>query len=321
MFGNKIGWILSMIIAGLMGWGIFTLGAAPAIAKPSGKFKNLATPIHLPMSPDEALPGLMTEDRDAGDQYRQAIQLYLEDRRAYDKDKQYDRRDKLPAIKLLVEAASARKASIFSATPETLVNYRYPWPELDVLMKLGMISNSIAFTAQARGDEATTKTYAGATFALGAKLYEERLTHGELDAGQKLMQTAGDTFKALAKRIGDIAAELHWQKFGEQTAAYYKQNIQALYQNLARDSGADAGDTFALAMQNPDRMWRVESILKIGRFKFNASRYGDQVGAKRMLENPEKYKYADWSKDKDPAIRAAAKAAKELTIEQFRMIQ
>jgi hypothetical protein len=321
MFGNKIGWMLSVIIAGLMGWGIFVLGSAPVIAKPSGKFKNIATPINLPMSPSEALPGVMTEDRDAGDDYRQAIQLYLEDPRAYDKGKQYDRRDKLPAIDLLVSAAKAKKASIFSAKPETLVNYRYPWPELDALMKLGLISNSIAFTAQARGDEATTKTYASATFALGAKLYDERLTHGELDAGQKLMQTAGDTFKALAKRTGDTATELRWQKFGEQTGTYYKQNIQALYQNIARDSATDAGDTFALAMQNPDRMWRVESILKIGRYKFNASRYGDQVGAKRMLENPEKYKYTDWSKDPDPAVRAAAKAAKELTIEQFRMIQ
>jgi hypothetical protein len=274
------------------------------------------------MSPAEALPGVMTEDRDAGEQYRQALAQYLDDKKTYGgKGAYYDRRDKLPAIDLLVAATSAKKANIFASKPETLVNYQYPWPELDALVNLGLIANSIAFSAQARDDEENVRKYANACFALGAHLYEERLTHGEFNSGLMLMQKAGDTFKTYAKKKGDSATELRWQKFGEQTSSYYKQNVQALYQNLSRDSGTDAGDTFALAQQNPDRMWKVESILKIGRFKFNASRYGDQVGAKRMLENPEKYKYADWSKDEDPAVRAAAKAAKELTIEQFRMIQ
>jgi hypothetical protein len=328
MYGNRPGWLISVLIAVAMGWMIFNFGRAPAIGKPSGQFKNLAEPIKLPIPPDQALPGVMTQDRDAGEQYRQAIEAYLTDRRTYDKSepKYYDRRDKLPAIDLLVSAAPAKRATIFSPKPETLVNYRYPWPELDALMKLGMIANQIAFSAQARGDEETTNKYAGACFSLGAKLYEERLTHGELDVGLKLMQTAGDTFKSFAKKKGDAAAVARWEQFGQQTSGYYTTNIQKLIQKVFSagrgDVDAHAGDVFELARRNPDRMWRVESILKVGRYKYQATRMGDQVGAKRMLsDDPTKYGYEDWTKHEDPAVRTAAKAARELTIEQFRMIQ
>ena len=328
MFGNKQGWIISVLIAAAMGWILVKFGQAPAIAKPSGQFVNLTQPIKLPIVPAEALPGVMTEDRDAGEQYRQAIQAYMDDRKTYDKaePKYYDRRDKLPAIDLLVSAAPAKRATIFSPKPETLVNYRYPWPELDALMKLGLIANSIAFSAQARDDQETTRKYANACFSLGAKLYEERLTHGEFDVGLKLMQTAGDTFKSLAKRKEDSAAQAKWEQFGQQTNTYYVNNIQKLYQKVVSqarpDVAAYAGDVFELARNSPDRMWRVESILKVGRYKFNATRSGDQVGAKRMLsDDPGQFGYEDWTKHEDPAVRTAAKAAKELTIEQFRMIQ
>jgi hypothetical protein len=328
MFGNRQGWIMSALIVLAMGWIIVKLGRVPGIAKPSGEFTNLTAPIKLPIGPAEALPNVMTEDRDAGDLYRQAIAAYVKDPKPYDKSepKYYDRRDKLPAIDLLIKASTAKRASIFLPKPETLVNYRYPWPELDKLMKLGLISNSIAFSAQARNDAETTNKYARACFALGAKLYEERLTHGELDVGLKLMQTAGDTFKTLAKKQGDAATEARWEQFGQQTSSYYMTSIQTLYQKVVSDSSADvglyAGDVFELARHSPDRMWRVESILKVGRYKYKATRIGDQIGAKRMLSDyPPRFGYEDLMTHDDPAVRAAAQAAKNLTIEQFRMIQ
>jgi hypothetical protein len=330
MYGNKEGWVMSVAIVavvGLMLWK-FELLTVPSIARPSGQFKNLREPIALPVKPEDALAGVMTEPRDAGDLYWEAIKLYQESPETYDKPqpKYTDRLGELKAVDLLVQATGAKDATIFLRKPELLVNYRYPWPEMDALFKLGIVANSIAFSFQARGDEAQTKKYAHACFALGAKMYTERLTHGELDAGLKLMQTAGDTLKTLAKKQGDKAEQDKWQRFGDATSEYYKSKVQKLYQVVMSAGmihiGGNAGDVFELAQHNEDRMWKVESLLKVGRYKFNAARKGDQVGAERMLsDDPVRYGYQDWTKSPDPAVKAAALAAKKLTVEEYRTIQ
>jgi hypothetical protein len=59
-------------------------------------------------------------------------------------------------------------------------------------------------------------------------------------------------------------------------------------------------------------MFRVEAILKIGRYRFDAARKGDQLAAPRVLR-----RLAD---DPDPVIQAAANAALALTLEQYRTI-
>src|SRR5688572_19147247 len=100
MLGNKVGWLMSVLIALATGWIIVTFGRAPAIARPSGQFANLTAPIKLPVAPAEALPNVMTEGRDAGQEYRAAIQAYLGNASSCDKTGQnyYARRGKLPAI-------------------------------------------------------------------------------------------------------------------------------------------------------------------------------------------------------------------------------
>lgn len=330
MYGNKEGWVMSVAIiavVGLMLWK-FELLAAPSIAKPSGQFKNLREPIALPVKPEEVLAGVITEDRDAGDLYWQAIKLYQESPETYDKTrpKYTDRLGELKAIDLLVQATSARNANIFLRKPELLVNYKYPWPEMDALYKLGIVANSIAFSFQAQGDEVQTKRYAHAAFSLGAKMFNERLTHGELDAGIKLMQASGDTLKTLAKKQNNKAEQDKWEQFGQATKGYYEAKILKLYQVVMSAGmvhiGANAGDVFELAQHNEDRMWKVEALLKVGRYRFNAARKGDQVGAERMLsDDPTKYGYQDWTKSPDPAVRAAALAAKQMTVEEYRMIR
>jgi hypothetical protein len=330
MFGNKEGWLVSVAIVavvGLMLWK-FELLTAPGIARPSGQFKDLREPIALPVKPEEALAGVMTEDRDAGDLYWKAIKLYQDAPETYENKgaKYTDRLDDLKAVDLLVDATAAKQATIFLRKPELIVNYKYPWPEMDALFEVGRVANSIAFSFQARGDEAQTKKYAHASFSLGAKLYNERITHGELDVGIKLMQGAGDTLRTLAKRQGDKAGEERWQKFGDATSNYYKTRVLDLYRALMSEGlvqiEANAGDVFELARHNDDRMWKVESLLRLGRYKYNATRKGDQIGARRMLsDDPTRYGYQDWTKSPDPAVKAAALAAKKLTVEEYRTIE
>ena len=331
MWGNQQGWIISAVLAVLMGWMIWTFGQVEAMAAPSGQFTNLEEPIQLPIAPADIMPGVMTEDRDAGDTYRQAIKLYREDRKPYDKFEVVRLADakKLSALELLLQASSAKRAKIFIDKPQTLVNYSFPWPELDAIFNLGQIANSVGHyyvVSPKNANEELAMQYLQASFSLGAKLYEERLVHAEMMNGIKLMQGAVDSLRELAKRKGDTAREQQLKQFGDQTNAYYVAKVQKLYEKVVTGSPMElskhSGDVFALAMKNPDRMWRTEAILKVGRYKYEkGGTPGDQVWATRMLEDPKRLGITDFAEDPDPAVRAAGIAAKGLTVEQFRMIQ
>ncbi len=331
MWGNKEGWLVSTIILALMGWMLWTFGRPEGISKPSGQFANLTDPIRLPVLPDEVLPGIMTEDRDAGDAYWQAIQLYLADAKAY---KTFDfknvgKASEIKPVGLILKATGAKRASIFINRPQILVNYKFPWPEMDAASRLGQLVNSIGHyyvVSKTNADETQAKRYLHAGFSLGTKLYEERVIESEMISGIQLMRGAADSLRELAKRKGDAAAEQALLRFGNETNNYYTTKIQKLYQKVGATGVTDlrvyAGDVFALATKNPDRMWRTEALLKIGRYKFEkGGSVGDQLWARRLLDEPQRFGFPDFAQDADPAVRAAAAAARDLTLEGFGRIK
>src|SRR5689334_15621610 len=115
MWGNKPGWFISAVILAVMGWMLWSFGRPEGVSPPSGQFK-LAEGIKLPVSPEEALPGVMTEDRDAGELYQQAIRIYQENPRGYDnfEVKHVERIPDLRALAFVVEATTAKRSKIFA---------------------------------------------------------------------------------------------------------------------------------------------------------------------------------------------------------------
>ena len=74
------------------------------------------------------------------------------------------------------------------------------------------------------------------------------------------------------------------------------------------------GDIFEFAQKSPEPMWQTESVLKLGRMVYMDSvTPGDQRGARRVLKQ-----MADRA-DLAPAVHTAAVAARDLTLEKFRM--
>ena len=329
MFGNKEGWILSAVIAGLLGWMFLKLGRLEPIPAPSGQFANLSAPVQLPVAPADAVPGVMTEDRDAGEQYWQAIELFRKFPTDYRRSELSNTAKvaRLPALNLVIEGASAKRANLFAQRPEVLVNYKFPWPELDAISELGQFCNSVGhYYVVRKPDEKLAKRYLHAGFSLGAKLFDERVTHAEMMAGVKLMQGAVLSLKELAKQQKDAARLAALDRFANETSAWHTPSVNNLYQKInsteRNDLLAHAGDVFEVAQTHPDRMWRVEAILKLGRYRYNAPRRSDQVWAQRMLgDKPERWGFADPTKDPDPAVKTAAAAAKGLTLDQYRGIR
>src|SRR5687768_16361048 len=110
MWGNRQGWIFSAVIVGLMGWMLWTLSRVPQPLPPSGMFPNLLKPVALPVQPETLLPP-PDVDGNAGDKYIEAVGLYEQDKRLYDrfhKKFEVETIPELKAVELLVEAAPMR---------------------------------------------------------------------------------------------------------------------------------------------------------------------------------------------------------------------
>jgi hypothetical protein len=70
-----------------------------------------------------------------------------------------------------------------------------------------------------------------------------------------------------------------------------------------------AGDIIAFAQSSQERMWRIEALIAVGRFKLSTG-VGNQTAARRALHT--------LVNDPDPRVAIAAVAARDVTKETLR---
>lgn len=315
MFGNLQGWLISLVIA-LGGGCLLWLGSrVPPVSQPSGKFPHLLGKIALPIDAKNLAPVAMTEPCDAGDHYRAAIDEFLANRAQYEKWHQNAKsalEAKPAAVERLLDATSCGRMTLFRKAPAQVVSYDAEQPAVDAIEKLGMMAVQRGMLLR-KDQPAEARRYLAAAYALGLNLYEERIGWREFNVGVNLLTEAA---RYLAEVEDDSARAQMLKRFASEAETYKLAQFE-LYKTLATaDSqtiGRHGGDAFALARGSPETMWRTSAILAIGRMRYNTPRKGDQLAAPREL--------TVWMSDPDPAVRAAAAAAMNLTIEQYRMLR
>jgi hypothetical protein len=337
MFGNRLGWgisaVLTAIILLLLRW----IAQVSAISPPSQGLaartgnvalnlgnpdrQELLDPIQLPFNPQRVLPA-MTETADAGELYRKAIEEYKTDKYTYrdlfetDKPKTSSYKD-LPAIVFIVQAKDRTGMNLFAARPEEVIGYdKETTAPIDALFDVGHAASQLALhllkTKQQPGD---ALTLAEAVFSLGVKMCQERLRWREFEAGAELLRDAAFVIQQLDPARPDIdRVDPGMKVLLRDRCIPLWTVIGSIDQNVV---GRTAGDVFYVAKNSKERLWRIEAILKLGRYKFNAGNEGraaDQrwagLAVKRLANDP----------TLDPVLRAAAKAANELTEARFNMI-
>lgn len=348
MWGNLTGWIIAAglaVLLFLLGSTIVGLGR-PSDPVPIARLVN-GKPTGKPMSPAESLVKLAlpvsptsvvqpTLDGDAGPKLREAIAALNESDvlRQYDRFVNATRRqpseyDRLPMrpIELLVEAGRMRNIRFLDAAPEQSINYdtesRTELRQVDLIAKaaiaLGYWKAFKPQGAEKMQDAAGARRIFESVFLLGAKLFDERVVYDEMNVGLECMASAAGGLMKLAKEEGNTEQLTRLETFDAARAKYVVNHVIPVWRVIS--SMADnvvaqhAGNVFQLAEKSEDPMWRVEAILKIGRFRFSAGRAGDQGHADRVLRKLAR------ETDDDPRLRAAVAAAKALTVEQFRRIR
>jgi hypothetical protein len=312
MWGNALGWCISAVIVAATALGLVVLQERITTVSPTTDLATSANGAALALSIAPAAVLAPADHADTGLLYRKAIEDFEADRTPYmdflQRGTKLEPSD-LPALDHLLAAAKHGRADIFASHPETIITYERTVPELEALRSLGQCAVRIALLKQP-SDPADAARYADAAFALGARLFEERLTLAELRLGielivqsARLIEMCNPPRAAPARQFADACRTLVSRRIDPMAHAIVTIDPAAL--------ATHTGDVFYFARNAQERMWRVESVLAIGRLRFNAARVGDQRIAERVLDR--------LMNDPDLAVRAAAHAAKELTIEQYRL--
>ncbi len=329
MWGNKLGWGISGAMFIVMLGLVLLIETSNRVSPPTAfgrKAENLAK-IELPVNPRGVVTTVMTAGCDAGEHYRKAIDSYIQNPGPYERFAKTRRLNspeaqQMPAIDLILQGASCGQMKLFSNRLEEVINYQNNKKSLDAIHHLGETTLHLGLLHKAAGNLPLAKKHCEAAFALGTHLYEERVVYMEMLHGLGLLGQSATVLASIADAEKDAAKAQALRDFDAQRTSYFQERIVPMYRVVSSiDSKVvrrHSGDLFHFAGNAQEPMWRIESVLAIGRMKYyvgQGGRAGDQRGALRYVRelagNP----------GADPAVRIAAQAAADLTIEQYRMLR
>jgi hypothetical protein len=324
MFGNRLGWGFSLVIVICAGWLGFAIWQAGQISPPTGWATATVRPIEIPRNADSVVPE-MNDPRDAGELYRAAIDDEQANIAAYAALESTDILDPAavaarPGLAKLRDATRCSKMTLFRANPQEILNYDPDKLPLEAIAHLAKTAERIAALSMEKNDETSAGWWYASVFSLGLKLYEERVCYAELTIGEELMGigTVGLQHLAQHQKLSAIIQSLG--QFDTDRLADFDAHITPVWAVVgtidAPTMALHAGDIVLLARDHGvDSLWRVEATLQLGRLKYGGGRRADQLAANRILSE-----MADDSTE-DAAVRCAAAAGRDLTIEQYRMLR
>jgi hypothetical protein len=306
MWGNRLGWIISACIVVVFGFVLVLAGMPAGIESPTGQLSAVGLQVAaLPVDPLSIFkPG--ASDQDASDLYREAMHDYDVHTQQY-QDWENNPSSALAAdpagVEKIVAARDCAKMDLFAKDPTELINYDNDHPGLTALHTVGTVMDQMAFLAGGNNDTAKAKKYGEALFALGYNLARERVRFEEWNEGVQLMRSA-----ALDLVKGDPDKASAYSDFNESVGKFMTDKISPFWQKLdGIDPQGYAGDIFQMAQPtNPEVMWRVEAILRLGRLTYFAPTRGDQLVTRHFLT-----KLAD-DPNEDRLVHTAAAAAVSL---------
>jgi hypothetical protein len=309
MWGNSTGWgisgaiVLLAFFVGLWMYQAAQVTAPTALSTTEANLQPLAIPI-----PSGVVD--MTQSGDAGDLYRRAIDGFKETAAA--EFVQNPNGAPPESIDLVLQGSNLSQCNLFVKKPAELVNYDRQHDAVDTLAVLETDVATAGMKLCATGNTAEGKKYLQAAFALGAKLANERVTYDEYSKGLGFMNGALEELANYAspdEKARLLAAESALVDYDKDHVSPIYTAISSIQQDVI---AIHAGDTFKFAADSKDRMIRVEALLAMGRLHYDAARNADQIRCVHIA--------SQYVNDPDPAVAAAAQAAKDLTPANYNRI-
>jgi hypothetical protein len=316
MWGNLHGWLISAVLAAVILAPLVWLGQMSGMSAPADVATNPANlkKLNLPVDPDEAWP-IFTDDAYASDAYLRLIDSWdvVAERECEDFVKAPSSQTPA-ALAALIDVRHHKRMELFASDYKSLISYDSDHPRLMKLDECGEWCYKAGLSLHVHGRSKEAEPFLEAAFALGRQLYRERLIFDEYQDGAGLMD---DTARAMIQTVTK-GSELYdnLTEFDRQLGEYQDNRVMPIWAVISSVNqdviNRTAGDVLAFATTSEEPMWRVEATLKLGRYKYDAGTLGDQISAARAVRQ--------LTLDHDPTVAAAAAAARDLTIETYRMI-
>jgi hypothetical protein len=302
-------WIIIVLIIAGVGIGV------RIALRPTPPTSLSLDPANLaPLSPPSISPPVvqMNLPGDASKNYRDAVDAYDARPEACESFASDPTGDVPRAFQLVLDATGQIAGNFFIRNPADLIDYQTDHPALQTLEDIGHLMNHTALLLHQQKQEGKAIQFFQAAHALGENLYAERLTFDEYTTGLGLMDEA---IAGLAEceenpRKGDL--ETLETAMRDYDANHVQPIQEALLSADSNETAQHAGDILRFAEISGERMFRVEAILACGRMRYSAVRKADQLAAPRVIQRQ--------LSDPDPAVQTAAAAARDLTVEEYRMI-
>jgi hypothetical protein len=323
MWGNSLGWTISALLVLLVGGWVYLIERRSSLTPATDFSHNEANfqPLKIPELPRSLLP---QSGADAGPMYRSAMEMYFQDRATYSNFAALGKLDspaaaKLPAMEPLIEASNYAAMTLFTEKPSEIINYNLNKPSLEALETLGKVCvDRLALLNQRAGNREAAIKYYRAGFMLGLHLSSERINHAELALGLQLLGKTAPMLARLLDESGNAVDAAAYREFDAQRIAFAQSLEPTLRMVQAVDAktvGEHTGDVFELAKHSKERMWRVEALMALGRVRFFAGTGGTAANQRVAIELLRDVA----ENDEDYVVRTAAGAARNLTVEEFRM--
>jgi hypothetical protein len=316
MWGNRLGWIISAaivaLIAGAFVWASYAAGRTTPPSEFSQKTENFDA-LEFPGDPAHLLTIPDMKNADGGPLYWAAIKTIRDNPEIYEEAKaDLQRVTEYTALTPILEAAHYATADVFRSRPDAVVKFGKK-PALDAIEKAGALTLGIGiqYAKQSNFDQA--QQYLTASYVLGLRLFQDRQCRRELESGMGLMGASVSNLAAIARIQKNATVQKKLEDFHATYRDFDLQRVKPLVRIITsidpRVSREHVGDVFKLAQESREKVWQLQSILRLGMYKYNSPLAGDRRAAIRLIR--------EFVKSDDPAIQAAAIAARDLTVEDF----
>lgn len=316
MWGNRLGWILSVaIVALIVGAFTFAWYAATRTTPPSefSRHAEYFEVIELPGDPAHLLSIEGVQQQDAGRLYWEAIKIVRDNAELYEEATADTAKvDQYVAVQQILEAAHYVRADIFQSRPDAVIKFGKKEP-LNALARAGGLCMGLGIQYAREKNYEQAKRYLTASYILGLRMYQDRQCRKELDSGLGLMAGSVLNLAKIAGIENRPALQQRLEAFHKDYVQYDQQRIKPVERAITsidpKVSREHVGDVFKLTQESKEKVWRIESIMRLGMYKYNSPLAGDRLAALRMIR--------EFGKSDDPAIQVAAIAARDLTVEEF----
>ena len=319
MWGNRLGWIISamivVLIAVAFAWASYEAGRTTPLSEFSQKTENF-DPLVFPGDPRHLLTIPDMKNADGGPLYWAAIKIVRENPDLYEGAKaDLQRVAEYTALEPILEAAHHATADIFRSQPDAVVKFGKK-PAMEAIDKAGTLCLGIGIRYARQNNFDQAQQYLNASYILGLRLFQDRQCRAELDLGMGLMGNSATNLAMIAGAQKNDALQKKLKDFNAGYLAFDRERVKPLERVISsidpKVSRQHVGDVFKLAQESREKVWQLESILRLGMYRFNSPLAGDRRAANRMIR--------EFAKSEDLAIRSAAMAARDLTVEDFRRL-